>query len=228
MKTLRELPAEERPRERLVAHGSASLTTAELLAVLLRTGRAGETALEIGRSLAALPGGLAGLSRLTAAQLAEIKGIGPAKAVTILAALELGKRCATQKTPDKLTIRSAADVASFVMPRLRYETREHFLALLLDTKHHVIDMPVISIGTLDMSVVHPREVFFPAVVQHAAALILVHNHPSGEPTPSREDHLVTQKLIKAGAIFDIPVLDHLVVGDGCYVSFSEKGWMTES
>ena len=228
MKTLRELPAEERPRERLVAHGSVSLTTAELLAVLLRTGRAGETALEIGRSLAALPGGLTGLSRLTAAQLAEIKGIGPAKAVTILAALELGKRCATQKTAERTTIRSAADVVSLVMPRLRYETREHFMAVLLDTKHHVLDMPVISIGTLDMSVVHPREVFFPAVVQHVAALILVHNHPSGEPTPSREDHRVTQKLIQAGNIFDIPVLDHIVVGDGCYVSFSEQGWMTES
>ena len=228
MSTLRELPLEERPRERLMAHGGASLTTAELLAILLRTGRAGETALEIGRSLAALPGGLTGLSRLTAAQLAEIKGIGPAKAVAILAALELGKRCATQKPQAKLTIRSAADAAAAVVPRLRYETKEHFLALLLDTKHHVLDMPVISIGTLDMSVVHPREVFFPAIVQHAAALILVHNHPSGEPTPSREDHAVTDKLVQAGAIFDIPVLDHIVVGDGCYVSFREKGWMTES
>ena len=228
MKTLRELPLEERPRERLMAHGSASLTTAELLAILLRTGRKGETALEIGRALADLPNGLTALSRLTAAQLASVKGIGPAKAVTILAALELGKRCATQKTQAKLMIRSAADVADAVMPRFRYETREHFLLLLLDTKHHIIDMPVISIGTLDMSVVHPREVFFQAVVQHAAALILVHNHPSGEPTPSREDHVVTDKLAQAGAIFDIPVLDHIVIGDGCYVSFREKGWLTES
>ncbi len=228
MKTLRELPMEERPRERLIAHGSASLTTSELLAILLRTGRKGETALEIGRALALSPGGLAGLSRLTAAQLASVKGIGPAKSVTILAALELGKRCATQKTQPKLTIRSAADVAEHVMPRFRYETREYFLIVLLDTKHHVIDMPVISIGTLDMSVVHPREVFFQAVVQHAAALILVHNHPSGEPTPSREDHVVTDKLAQAGMIFDIPVLDHIVIGDGCYVSFREKGWLTES
>ena len=228
MKTLRELPWEERPRERLMAHGGQSLTIAELLAILLRTGRKGESALEIGRALAAMPGGLAGLSRLTAAQLAAVKGIGPVKAVTVLAALELGKRCAVQKTQTRLTIRSAADAAAVVMPRLRYETKEHFIVLLLDTKHHVIDMPVISIGTLDMSVVHPREVFFPAVVQHAAAMILIHNHPSGEPSPSREDHAVTDKLVQAGLIFDIPVLDHIVIGDGSYVSFREKGWLTES
>lgn len=228
MKTLRELPLEERPRERLMAQGSRALTNAELLAILLRTGRKGETALEMGRALAGVPGGLSGLSRLTAAQLASVKGIGPAKAVTVLAALELGKRCAMQKTQVRLTVRSAADAAAAVMPRLRYETKEHFIVLLLDTKHHVIDMPVISIGTLDMSVVHPREVFFPAVVQHAAAIILMHNHPSGEPSPSREDRAVTDKLVQAGRIFDIPVLDHIIIGDGCYVSFCEKGWLTES
>ena len=171
----------------------------------------------MGRALAGVPGGLSGLSRLTAAQLASVKGIGPAKAVTVLAALELGKRCAMQKTQVRLTVRSAADAAAAVMPRLRYETQEHFIVLLLDTKHHVIDMPVISIGTLDMSVVHPREVFFPAGVQHAAAIILMHNHPSGEPSPSREDRAVTDKLVQAGRIFDIPVLDHIIIGDGCHV-----------
>ena len=152
-----------------------------------------------------------------------MRGIGEAKAMTVLAALELGRRIASLEPLERAVIRTPDDVAALLMPRFRFETREHFVAVLLSTKNHVLKSPVISIGTLNASIVHPRELFREAINARAAAVILSHNHPSGDPTPSSEDIELTRRLVEAGQLLDIPVLDHVILGDGKYISLKEKG-----
>ncbi|SDF21166.1 RadC family protein [Sporolituus thermophilus] len=220
---LKELPAEERPREKLLAKGPQALSNAELLAILLRTGTKNQSVMRLAEGLLAMQDGLAKVSRLTAQELSKIKGIGAAKAVTLVAAMELGKRLASLEAMQRAVIRSPQDIRDLMMPRLRYETKEHFVALLLSTKNHVLAMPVISVGNLNASLVHPRELFREAINHSAAAVALVHNHPSGDPTPSREDIEITRKMIQAGEILGIAVLDHVIIGDGKYVSLKEKG-----
>ncbi|EAX48113.1 DNA repair protein RadC [Thermosinus carboxydivorans Nor1] len=221
--TLKELPEEERPREKLLAKGPAALSNVELLAILLRTGTKNQSVMRLAEGLLAMQDGLAKVSRLTAQELSKIKGIGAAKAVTLVAAMELGKRLASLEAMQRAVIRSPQDIRDLMMPRLRYETKEHFVALLLSTKNHVLAMPVISVGSLNASLVHPRELFREAINHSAAAVILVHNHPSGDPTPSREDIEITGKMVQAGEILGIAVLDHVIIGDGKYVSLKEKG-----
>ena len=220
---IKELPSDERPREKLRDNGAQAMSNSELLAILLRSGNQDESALRLAEHLLERQGGLAGLGGATAEALEQVKGIGEAKASTVLAAIELGRRVALLEPAQRLTIKTPDDVAALLLPRFRYESREHFLAVLLSTKNHVLKTAVISIGSLNASIVHPRELFREAINCRAASVILAHNHPSGDPTPSPEDVALTRKLVEAGSLLDIPVLDHLILGDGKYISLKENG-----
>lgn len=221
--TIKDLPLEERPREKLKQYGAGALSNTELLAVLLRTGSARESAVQLAARILARSGGLKALPDLSLEELEEIRGVGTAKAVMIKAALEIGRRLATTPREETWSITSPRQAAQLFMEDLRYEKKEHFKVLLLNTKNHVISREEISIGSLNASIVHPREIFGSALKKSAASLILVHNHPSGDPQPSQEDLEVTRRLVEAGSILGIAVRDHLIIGDGCYFSFKEKG-----
>ncbi len=222
---IKELPQEERPREKMLTKGAQALSNAELLAILLRTGTRNDSVLRVAERLLKKyeEPGIGALANLAPQELSKISGIGPVKSVTIVAALELGKRLHSLSSTDKPVIRAPEDAANLLMARLRYEQKEHFMILLLSTKNHVLATPTISIGSLNASIVHPRELFREAIVHCAAAVILVHNHPSGDPSPSQEDILITKKMIDAGKILEIHVLDHVIIGDNKYVSLKEKG-----
>jgi DNA repair protein RadC len=213
----------DRPRERLESLGAEALSDVELLALLLRTGDRQADALGVARDLLARTGGLHGLARAEPHALVGARGIGPAKSATLRAALELGRRLAAGRLRPGSPIRSAEDVHRHLHPRLRHLPHELFLVLLLDGRHRLIRHEVVSQGTLTASLVHPREVFRPALREPAAALVLVHNHPSGDPTPSAEDREVTQRLARAGEILGVRVLDHVVVAERGYCSMREEG-----
>jgi len=216
-------PRGEGPRERLLALGPADLSTAQLLAVLLRTGgRPGQTALELSRALLAHFGGASELAHAGPEELQAIPGLGPAGAAVIAAALELGRR-ANHRGEHRMAFSSAADAAAYLSPKLAHLRKEYFVALLLDGKNRLIRQVRISEGSLTSSVVHPREAFLPAVRASAAAVIFAHNHPSGDPTPSREDISITEQLRQAGKILGITVLDHLVIGADRFRSLAEEG-----
>ena len=221
---VRELPQSERPREKLLQEGAKALSNAELLAILLRTGSKAESALHLAERILAQHAqqGLQSLGDMTPGSLAGIKGIGAVKAVTVAAAIEFGKRVVSRQ-PERTLIRSPQDVADLMMPRLCREKREHFVALLLTTKRQVQAVQEIAIGSLNAAIVHPREVFRAAVSQAASALIVVHNHPSGDPLPSTEDVKLTRRLAEAGQLLEIPLLDHVIIGDQRHISLKEQG-----
>lgn len=221
--TIKEMPADERPREKLIKYGAESLTDAELLALIIRIGNDRRTAVELSQDIINKFGGLKALNYLSIDELKEVKGIGNTKAAQIKAVVELGKRLASLEREEKDLVRSPGDVAQLLMPELRYLTQEVFKVVLLDIKNQVISIPLISKGGLSSSIVHPREVFKEAIKRSAAAMILVHNHPSGIPEPSREDIHITKRLLAAGEILGIDVLDHVIIGDGIYVSLREEG-----
>ncbi|SFT71547.1 DNA repair protein RadC [Selenomonas sp. GACV-9] len=225
---VRDLPVEERPRERLLHAGAASLSNADLLAVLLRSGTREQSVLRIAEEVLARykERGLEAIVHMPAAELTAINGVGSAKAATVLAAVELGRRLAMAPAARIVAVHGPDDAAHFAMPRFQFEQREHFAVMLLDTKNHILGMPDISVGSLQAAVVHPREVFRAAIDYAAAAMILFHNHPSGDPNPSREDIAVTQRLVKAGKIMDIPVLDHIILGRQQFLSFKDKGLLS--
>jgi len=211
------------PRERLAAFGPEGLTDTELLALLLRTGTRGRPVAELAGSLLVRHGGLRGLARILPAELRAHTGVGEAKGASVMAAFELGRRlCERRLRPGDL-IRSPADVHRHFHTRLRDAPHEVFLVLLLDGRHRVIRPVLTSQGTFTASLVHPREVFGPALREPAAAIVLVHNHPSGDPTPSREDREITARLASAGELLGIPVLDHVVVAEEGYTSLREAG-----
>lgn len=223
IKAIKEIPVNDRPREKMAVRGVTALTDAELLAILLRTGTAEKSALDIGSELADNGGlykRLAGITRLT--ELTNIKGLGQAKAATVLAALEIGRRIASAKPIEKIHLSCPQDAAEFLMPRLRYLTKEQFVVILLNGKNKVIGTEVVSEGSLSNSIVHPREVYVPALLQHAAAIMVAHNHPSGEPSPSVEDRELTSILVRSGKVLGIPLMDHIIIGDGSYYSFLEN------
>ncbi len=222
---MRDLPPEERPRERLLLYGAAALSDADLLAILIRTGTSSASVLELAdKVLSKYRGkGLAAIMNMAPQEIADISGIGPAKAATILAAVELGRRISTRAAAKLETVSSPTEAAGYVMPVLRYEMREHFGALLLDNRNHVIFFSIISIGSMTASVVHPREVFREAVRHAAAKIILVHNHPSGDPTPSDCDIQLTRQLTEAGKLMGIPVIDHIIIGDDRFISMKDEG-----
>ena len=223
IKAIKEIPVNDRPREKMAERGVTALTDAELLAILLRTGTAEKSALDIGSELADNGGlykRLAGITRLT--ELTNIKGLGQAKAATVLAALEIGRRIASAKPLEKIHLSCPQDAAEFLMPRLRYASKEQFVVVLLNSKNKVVGTEVVSEGSLSNSIVHPREVFVPALLQHAAAIMVAHNHPSGEPSPSLEDRELTSMLVRSGKVLGIPLVDHIIIGDGNYYSFLEN------
>jgi len=221
--TIKDMPADLRPRERLLRDGAGVLTDIELLAIILRTGTAAASAVQLAAAVLGRFGHLRGLVQASVEELSLLPGIGPAKAAQIKAALELGRRVAASSGAERPVIKSPEDVAGLVMEEMRHLDREHFRALLLNTRHQVIAQETISIGTLNSSAVHPRELFKNAVKRSAAALILVHNHPSGDPAPSREDLEITRRLQEAGRIIGIDVLDHVIIGDNTFVSLKAKG-----
>ncbi len=220
---LRDLPHEERPRERMMQYGAEALSHAELLAILLRTGTQQESALHLAQRILMQAGNLRQLVDLSLEEMMEIKGIGTAKALQLKAGIELGRRLALSRHTLSPAIRSPRDVSDLLSEQLRYLQKEHFVCLFLNTKNVVIAQETLSIGSLNAAVVHPREVFRAAIKCSSASIICAHNHPSGDPTPSKEDVQLTQRLIEAGSIVGIDVLDHIVIGDGQYVSLKERG-----
>ncbi len=223
---MKELPPADRPREKMINNGAAVLTDSELLAILIGSGTKEKSALDIARDLTAEGGMLRNLATARdVKELAKMKGLGLAKAATIIAALELGRRVALAEPQSRDSITSPEDGVALLMPRLRYETKEHFLVVLLNSKNKVLQIEQISEGSLNSSVVHPREVFMPAVLHHAAAILAAHNHPSGDPTPSKEDKDLTKTLAEAGKYMGIPVLDHIIIGDASYFSFKEHSYL---
>ena len=218
------LPVENRPREKMAAYGASVLSDAELVAILLHTGTQEKSALSLAKELTddgGLYKRLAGMSQVY--ELTKIKGLGIAKAASILAAIEIGRRLASAKPLERGSFTCPQDGAEYLMPRLRFAKKELFVVVLLNSKNKVLGMETVSEGSLTGSVVHPREVFQPAILQHAAALVVAHNHPSGDPHPSKEDREITRMLVAAGKTMGIPVLDHLIIGDGIYYSFQEEG-----
>jgi len=220
-------PETERPREKLLKHGASALSEAELLALILGSGdgASGRSALDLGRELLLEFRALRSLADASCAELQRVKGVGPAKATCLKAALELTRRVRDQDKPIESFTRFTS--ASQVFEHLNYEFRdrhkEYFMALLLDGKNRIIKRVQISEGSLNQSIVHPREVFNVAVRESAAAIILLHNHPTGDPTPSPEDLEVTRRLSEAGQLMGIKVLDHIIIGDGDFYSFTERG-----
>ena len=213
------------PRERLDSHGPEALSDCELLALLLRTGGRGASALVIASRILAHVGGLQGLANAGAPELALVSGVGPAKGATIRACLGLARRLASRRLTPGTVIRTPEDIHRHFHASLRDLRHERFLAVLLDGRQRVMRWELISQGTLTASLVHPREVFRPALREAAAALVLVHNHPSGDPTPSREDREITARLVRAGEILGVRVLDHVIIAERGYCSLREEGWM---
>ena len=218
------LPADDRPREKLIEHGPDILSNSELLAILIRTGTTERSALDIARELTDNGGLYSNIAQArSVADLSKIKGLGPAKAATILAAVELGRRVAGADPQKKVKLSSPEACVSYLMPRMRYEQQEKFLVLLLDSKNQLLKCQQVSEGTLNASVVHPREVFADAVRLRANAVIAAHNHPSGRLTPSEDDKKITETLRKAGDLLGIKILDHIVFNGRDYFSFLEHG-----
>jgi DNA repair protein RadC len=222
--TIKQLPPELRPRERLIEAGPGALSDAELLGLLFGIGSREKTAVELAGEVISESGSLHGLFDASLHELTEVKGIGEAKACITLAAVELARRIGMGRNPGRPVISSAADVDGFLRGRIANLDRENFVAVLLNTKNEVIECPTISVGTLSVSLVHPREVFKPAIRASAASIVLAHNHPSGRVEPSREDREVTERLAGAAEIIGIEVLDHVILGEG-YFSMKEHGML---
>ncbi len=218
---IKELPAEMRPRERMLDKGEEYLTEAELLAILLGSGTKELSAIELAQQLLKNNEGLRLFRTMTIEELLNVDGIGLAKATRIRAAAELGRRLALTSNPQQ-QIKSPDDVKNYVMEDMRYYDREHFKCLYLNRKNQVLGLETVSVGGLASSLVHPREVFKPAIKRSAASIILIHNHPSGDPTPSAEDISITKRLVESGKLLGIDVLDHIIIGDGRYVSLKSS------
>ncbi len=222
---IRDFPKDERPRERFLQDGAQSLSNQELLALLLRTGTQNESVMQLSNKLISHFEGLRLLKDASVEEMISIRGIGEAKAIQILAAVELGRRISNFTDQDRYVIRSPEDCANYCMNDMRFLTQEHFVCLYLNTKNQVLHKQTIFIGSLNSSIVHPREVYKEAFRRSAASIICVHNHPSGDPTPSREDIEVTKRLAECGKIIGIDILDHVIIGDKKYVSLKEKGYL---
>ncbi|HEV8538755.1 MAG TPA: DNA repair protein RadC [Bacteroidota bacterium] len=221
--TIPEWPVDDRPREKLINHGSESLSDAELLAILLRTGAGKVTAVDLAKLLLRDFQSLERLATRSIQDLKQYHGLGQAKALTLIAAFEIGRRNASFRRTEKLQIRSPEDVVRRFQPLMRDLQHEVFMVLLLDSANHLIRDVEVSSGILNSSLVHPREVFRSAIAEPAASVILLHNHPSGNPEPSSEDLQVTRQLVEAGKIVGIPVTDHLIITTTSFTSFAERG-----
>lgn len=221
--SMRDPPQEDRPREKLLSRGAETLGNNELLAVLLGTGIRSSSALELANQILTTTGGLKGLAGFSAEALARLRGLRSARAAQLLAAIELGRRAVSEPDTDRPVFRTPDDAGRYLLPRFSTKSVEEFGLLVLDTRNRLKRSQVVSKGSLNGSLVHPREVYREAVALQAAGLILFHNHPSGDPTPSREDIDLTRRLREAGKIMGIEVLDHIILGAARYVSLKERG-----
>ena len=224
---IREMPPDERPREKLLGRGAAALTDPELLAILLRTGVPGANAVEVARQLLERYGSLSGLSRCTIKEIASIRGIGAAKAIQLVAAFGLGRRLASERLA-RQKLDSPELIHDLVAAEMRTLHKESLRVILLDTRYHLLQMEEVSLGSVNESIAHPRDVFRPAVIASAYAVIVVHNHPSGDPSPSQSDHSLTRRLAEAAELLQIKLLDHIIIGAPAegrlpYFSFKEAG-----
>lgn len=216
---IKSMPRNERPLEKAMRNGVKSLSNSELLGIMLHTGTRNISSIQLAEAILSLrEGGMSELGEIQYEELIGLMGIGPSKAITVLTALELGKRVAAAPTVKRSVIQSSHDIAELFMEELRYEKKEHFKSVMMNTKGEVISVETVSIGTLSNTVVYPREVFGSAVRKSAAGVIFVHNHPSGDPKPSEEDILTTERLKKGGEILGIEVLDHIIIGNGKFSS----------
>ncbi|WP_391116183.1 RadC family protein [Psychrobacillus sp. L3] len=222
---IRDVHLADRPRERLIRQGAESLSNQELIAILLRTGTKQESVLHLANRVITFFEQIQELKNATIEEMMSVKGIGEAKAVQLLAAVELGRRLSQQQTDNKFTIRSPKDAATYLMPDMTSLKQEHFVTLFLNVKNQILHKQTIFIGSLNASIVHPREIFREAVKRSAASIICAHNHPSGNPAPSPEDIDVTKRLLEAGQLMGIELLDHVIIGDHQFISLKEKGYM---
>lgn len=220
---INELPASERPRERLKESGPASLSNSELLAIILRTGTAAENVLGLASRLLSRFGGLVGLARASLGELCAERGVGQAKAAQLKAALELGRRLSSTHPEERAVVRSPQDVANLLMAEMSFLDQEQLRVVLLTSKNQVISIPDVYKGNVNTSLIRPSELFREAVRENCPAIIVVHNHPSGDPDPSPEDIAVTEQIVAAGRVLDIEVLDHMIIGGQRYVSLKERG-----
>ena len=221
---MKDILTEEQPYEKCLMKGAASLSDAELLAVILRTGIKGKNALELARTILDSPcgeDGILNIHHLTLEKLKSIKGIGTVKAIQILCLSELAKRLSKATARDKLEFTLPSTIAEYYMEEMRHRKQEHMKLLMLNTKSKLIGETNISKGTVNATIISPRELFIEALEKEAVSIILVHNHPSGDPTPSNNDILLTKRVKDAGALIGIELLDHIIIGNNCYVSFSE-------
>lgn len=225
--TIKDIPKVERPYEKCILKGASSLSDKELLAVLLRTGTAGENVLSLSEHILYHTGedGILGIHHFTMEELLKIKGIGKVKAAQILCLSELAKRLAKASAKSSLCFNSPESIARYYMEDLRHKTQEHMKLLMLNSKSALIGESDISKGTVNASLITPRELFIEALSKNAVNIVIMHNHPSGDPTPSQEDLLTTSRIQKAGAIIGIELLDHIIIGNNCYVSFRETGML---
>ncbi|MGO5014541.1 RadC family protein [Niallia sp. Sow4_A1] len=222
---IRDFPDDERPRERFIKQGPESLANHELIALLIQTGSKNESVLTLANKLLIHFDGLRLLKDASLDELKAIKGIGTAKAIQLMAAIELGRRVSNLEFTDRYCIRSPEDAAKYMMNEMRFLTQEHFVCLYLNTKNQVMHKQVVFIGSLNASIVHPREVYKEAFRRSAASIICLHNHPSGDPSPSREDIEVTKRLVECGKIIGIDLLDHIIIGENKFISLKEKGYV---
>lgn len=218
-----DLPKNERPRERLARYGADTLSNAELLAIILRTGTKNENIITLCNKLIKETGGLNGLLNMNLDEFMELRGIGKAKATQLMALSELSKRFKTYRAGDMYKISQPKEAADYVMEDMKSLDVEHLKVIMLNTKNMVISVRDVSIGSLNSSIVHPREVFCEAIKKRSASIIICHNHPSGDPTPSNEDINITNRLRECGKIIGIELIDHLIIGNGIYISLKEKG-----
>lgn len=220
--SIHHLPEEERPRERLMRSGAESLSTAELIAIILGSGSKSKPILQLSHEIITRFGGLQQLAEATLTELLEIKGIGIAKAIQLKAALNLGMRVSRQAITAKYRIEHPSHAYQLLREEMENEKRELFVVVLQDVKGYVICHEIVSIGILSQTLVHPREVFYPAIRHKAASIIVAHNHPSGDPTPSPQDIEITKTLVEASRLMSIPLQDHLIIGQQCFISLRQQ------
>ncbi|WP_047530002.1 RadC family protein [Staphylococcus schweitzeri] len=225
---IKEMVTSEMPRERLLSHGAKSLSNTELLAILINTGRKGFSSIDISNELLKTTSNLNELKKASVNDLIQVKGIGLQKAITLKAAFELGERMGRRSESNRVKITQPSDVADFMMASMKDLSQEHFMILLLNSKNIVIKEACVFKGTLNSSIVHPREIFSIAIRENANAIIAVHNHPSGDVTPSQEDIITTLRLKECGLILGIDLLDHIIIGDNKFTSLVEAGYFDEN
>lgn len=221
--SIKQIPIDERPRERLLRYGAESISSAELIAILLGTGMKGKPVLELANELLTHFGSLRELATATLEELLQVKGLGQAKSIQLKASFSLGMRMSLEERPLRSRMDNPLYVYNLLKRELVQEKREHFIGLFIDTKGFLISREVIAIGTLNEALIHPREVFYPAIRHKAASLIVAHNHPSGDPSPSKQDLLLTEKLIASGRMIGIPLIDHIIIAENGYLSLRQHG-----